>query len=406
MSLRPPAGFIRPGYDPLKVPDAPTGATATGGDASASVAFTAPTNVGGSAVSAYYAVSNPDQITGTGASSPVSVTGLTNGTAYTFAVWALNTYGPSPYSAASGSVSPAAPRAFFAAGYVSGNYQNVIDYVNISTIGNASDWGDLSANAGYMGSAASSTRGLFIGHNLNRSIVYITFSSQGNSSYFGDMPNPDIGPGTNGPAGSGTRGMLLQDRSYTPNQMQYVTIATTGNSSNFGNLTVARYRCAVMSNPTQTFICGGERGSASYSNVIDYFTTASTGNATDFGDCNQSTQTNAVGGGSSTRGLIIAGSNFDFPYPLYILNQTSYITFASAGNAAYFGDLYNGTLTNASGASSSTRMLVGGGETYSTAYNVIQYITIATTGNSQDFGDLTMSRYNLGCVSNAHGGTQ
>jgi len=24
MPLRPPAGFIRPGYDPLKVPDAPT----------------------------------------------------------------------------------------------------------------------------------------------------------------------------------------------------------------------------------------------------------------------------------------------------------------------------------------------------------------------------------------------
>lgn len=33
MPLRPPAGFIRPGYDPLKVPDAPTIGTATGGDA-------------------------------------------------------------------------------------------------------------------------------------------------------------------------------------------------------------------------------------------------------------------------------------------------------------------------------------------------------------------------------------
>ena len=104
MPLRPPAGFIRPGYDPLKVPNAPTIGTATGGDASASVAFTAPSNTGGSAITAYYAVSNPGQITGTGASSPVSVTGLTNGTAYTFTVWALNTYGPSPYSAASGKI--------------------------------------------------------------------------------------------------------------------------------------------------------------------------------------------------------------------------------------------------------------------------------------------------------------
>ena len=52
MSHRFPAGFIRPGYDPLKVPDAPTGASATGGDASASggdasasVSFTPPSNV-------------------------------------------------------------------------------------------------------------------------------------------------------------------------------------------------------------------------------------------------------------------------------------------------------------------------------------------------------------------------
>lgn len=106
MPLRPPAGFISAFYDPLKVPNAPTIGTATGGNTQASVTFTAPTNVGGSAISAYYAVSNPGQITGTAASSPITVTGLTNGTAYTFTVWALNTYGPSPYSAASGSVTP------------------------------------------------------------------------------------------------------------------------------------------------------------------------------------------------------------------------------------------------------------------------------------------------------------
>jgi len=109
MSMRYPAGFIRPGYDPLKNPDAPTIGTATGGDASASVAFTAPSDTGGSAVSAYYAVSNPGGITASGATSPVSVTGLTNGTPYTFTVWALNTYGPGPYSAASGSVTPVNP---------------------------------------------------------------------------------------------------------------------------------------------------------------------------------------------------------------------------------------------------------------------------------------------------------
>ena len=399
------SGYIRPGYDPLEVPDAPTVGTATAGDASVSVTFTAPADTGGGAITGYGAVaiktSDSTTISATGSSSPVTVSGLTNGTAYTAAVWALNIYGPSPYSASTGSFTPSAPIAVFAGGYLSG-YKNVIDYVNISTTGNAADWGDLSANAGYFASAASSTRGLFIGNNLGNSIVYITFSSQGNSQDFGDMPTSNS-PAVNGPAGSGTRGMLLLDPSFTPNQMQYVTMATTGNSSNFGDLTVARYRGAAMSSPTQTFICGGTNGATDF-NVIDFVTTATTGNATDFGDCNNSKQVNCVGGGSGTRGLIIAGANFDFSYPSYILNTISYITFASAGNAVDFGDLYNGILTNASGASSSTRMLVGGGEEYFTAYNVIQYITIATTGNSQDFGDLTLTRYNLGCVSNAHGG--
>jgi hypothetical protein len=73
------------------------------------VTFTAPSNVGGSAITNYYAVSNPGQITASSVTSPVTVTGLTNGTNYTFTVWALNSFGPSAYSAASGSVTPSPP---------------------------------------------------------------------------------------------------------------------------------------------------------------------------------------------------------------------------------------------------------------------------------------------------------
>ena len=137
MPLRPPAGFISANFDPLRNPDAPTGVTASAGDAQASVSFTAPANVGGSAISAYYAVSNPGQITASGASSPVTVTGLTNGTAYTFQVWALNTFGPGAFSAASGSVTPAAARGVFGGGGVT------IDYVTIATTGNATNFGTL-----------------------------------------------------------------------------------------------------------------------------------------------------------------------------------------------------------------------------------------------------------------------
>jgi hypothetical protein len=129
MSMRYQAGIILPGYNPLKVANAPTIGTATGGNTSASVAFTAPADVGGGAISGYTVISTPSGITGTGTSSPVTVSGLTNGTAYTFKVLAINAYGPSALSAASNSVTPAMqPGDAFGGGFFAGQ---------ISTAGNS-----------------------------------------------------------------------------------------------------------------------------------------------------------------------------------------------------------------------------------------------------------------------------
>lgn len=88
------------------VPDAPTGVTATAGNAQASVSFTAPANNGGNTITSYTVTSSPGGITATGASSPITVSALTNGTAYTFTVTATNAVGTGPASAASNSVTP------------------------------------------------------------------------------------------------------------------------------------------------------------------------------------------------------------------------------------------------------------------------------------------------------------
>lgn len=108
MSKRYQAGFVRPGYDPLKVPNAPTIGTVTLSSTTASVPFTAPSCVGGAAITGYTAVSTPGCKVGTGSSSPISVASLCVGTAYTFRVYATNSYGPSAYSASSNSVTPVA----------------------------------------------------------------------------------------------------------------------------------------------------------------------------------------------------------------------------------------------------------------------------------------------------------
>ena len=106
MSKRFQGGILGAGFDPLKAPNAPTIGTATGGAGSVSVTFTPPANVGGSSITSYAVRAEPGGAGASGTSSPITVSGLSSSTSYTLSVTALNSYGPSPYSAASNSASP------------------------------------------------------------------------------------------------------------------------------------------------------------------------------------------------------------------------------------------------------------------------------------------------------------
>lgn len=90
-------------------PGAPTGVVATRGDTQVSVAFTPPASNGGSAITGYTVTASPADVAPvTGASSPIVVTGLTNGQPYTFTVTADNVAGTGPASVASNSAMPGA----------------------------------------------------------------------------------------------------------------------------------------------------------------------------------------------------------------------------------------------------------------------------------------------------------
>lgn len=93
-----------------KKPTAPTIGTATGGNGSATVAFTAPSYLGKGGTVTYRATSTPGSLTGTSTSSPITVSGLSNGTGYTFTVTAETSYGVnSDSSAASNTATPSGP---------------------------------------------------------------------------------------------------------------------------------------------------------------------------------------------------------------------------------------------------------------------------------------------------------
>lgn len=93
-------------YELITVFGPPTSVVATPGNTQASVAFTIPESDGGAGILDYAVTSSPGNITATGASSPIIVTGLTNGIEYTFTVTARNSAGDSDPSVASAPVIP------------------------------------------------------------------------------------------------------------------------------------------------------------------------------------------------------------------------------------------------------------------------------------------------------------
>jgi hypothetical protein len=401
MSLRYIAGFLSSFYNPLEVANPPTGASASAGEAEADVSFTAPSNTGGSAITGYGVISTPGDFTATGAASPITVTGLTNGTSYTFKVWAINSYGPSAYSDPTSSVTPNLQRGLFAGGEgnVAGRFSS-IEYISIATTGNSTYFGDLTDGRIYFGAGASSTRAIwgggypYSGPYVNI-IDYVTIFSTGNATDFGDMTYQPYG---NTGTSNSTRMLLAggspDGGSSTYTYIDYITIASTGNAASFGNLTVGRYQSSACSSTTRSIFANGATAGGSQSNIIDYVTIASTGNATDFGDLLQNNSNQPAACSSNTRGCIGGG------YTTVSSNVIQYITIATTGNAIDFGDLTSPRY-RLGATSSPTRGVWASGQGNG---QLMDYVTISSTGNAVNFGNLIQNLIGNAGTSSCHGG--
>ena len=396
-------GFI--GTDGLDAPDPPTDVTVSGGiDGVASVSFTAPTDTGTSAITGFVATAS-DGVGATGTSSPISISGLTLGSAVTFRVLAQNAYGYSAPSDPSSSTTPAAARGVFGGGITgSADGINVMQYIAISTTGNTTDFGNLTAakRDQNFGSVASSTRGIFAssyGTGIVETIDYITIASTGNASDFGDITSS--GNYNWSSFSSSVRGVLTTHvNSYSSAAtMEYITIASTGNSTDFGTSSVAGKLGAGFASKTRGCTAQGfSNASPAYTNVIDYVTIASTGNATDFGNMTVGRAQQQTCS-SNTRGIIAGGATASTT----ATNVIDYVTIASTGNATDFGDLTVARFWG-SGVSNSTRGVIGGGLAGSTKHDTLDYITIASAGNATDFGNLETATQGISATCNAHGG--
>ena len=143
-------------------------------------------------------------------------------------------------------------RGLVAGGYMTspspGNH-NIIDYITIATLGNATRFGNLTDDPNHLAGCSNNIRGLFGGGqnpaDVN-TISYVTIATEGDAIDFGDLANATDYLGA---CASETRGVFGGGQTPTKlDTIQYVTIATTGNTVDFGNLTVARRFCMGLSN--------------------------------------------------------------------------------------------------------------------------------------------------------------
>ena len=305
-----------------------------------------------------------------------------------------------------GSNSGTGTRMFFAGGTNGSSVVDVIQFITIQTLGNAQDFGNLTAAKQEGGALASRTRGFYFGGDPALNVIeFITMASTGNASDFGDtVSTSKSGMGMS----DQTRGVIVHG--YQPgtrvNVISYITMAQNGNSVDFGDATVACYAGGGLSSSTRGVFNLGSTSPAPYSNVIDFITIKTTGNSADFGDLTTSgthTQTYS----NATRGVF--HSAYQYPSSPNFMNVIQFVTIATKGNAIDFGDSLTGSF--GCGGSSPTRGVTGGGYFAGAPTgesggftNIIDFVEIATTGNAQDFGDLTNTVRHIKGDSNGHGG--
>ena len=297
-------------------------------------------------------------------------------------------------------------RGIFGLGFVSPTGTNRIDRVNVPTLGDTRDFGDLTNSTKNFGCASSSTRGIFChgafgnGPSETNIIDFITIATQADCVDFGDSTavsrqQAGVSNGTRAVFGGG---YTEPSSPYLKDIMDYVTIAQTGNAVDFGNLSNASRVTASVNSSTRGVFGLAHPGAG---NILEFITISTTGNVTDFGDrtvvSDYPTATS-----NSTRGLFAGGDGASDSAN----NVIDFITIATTGNAVDFGDLLSRRTRFVGATTSPTRALFAGGNSPSQD-NVIQHVEILTTGDAIDFGDLsTTASFGAsgGTISNGHGG--
>ena len=328
---------------------------------------------------------------------------MTDGTT-TFALGQLSTYGQG-----TGTLSAPVPQGTAIAWggdrmIVAGSEQGTtlaMDYIEIPTPSNASNFGDLSQNQGSMAGFSNETRGVFAGgrdgasYNLT-TVQYVTPSTLGNATASGSMGGAKNLTGCSDGTTGLTAGGISAAGGPRTSQISYITINTLGTAQTFGQLSTSKYSTAGFADATYGVWSGGYT-TASIGD-IEYVTIATPSNASAFGTLTNTTDWfGATGVSDATYGLTAGGYGH--------FNSIEYVTIASPANSQDFGDLSARSATSPfgshhmAGGMNGTYGVFSGGGTGGTSTNIIDYVVISTPGNATDFGDRLASQQMIAGVS-------
>jgi hypothetical protein len=264
------AGWSQLGVIPLSatIGTASTVANTSYGPARIDVAFTP--NAGGGLASSFTAISSPGSITGTGTSSPVRVTGLTQGTAYTFTVTATNGYGNALASSSSNSITAiTVPQAPTITSVSEGDQSVVVAFTAGATGGSAITGYTVTSSPGNITASGSSSPITVTGLTNGTSYTFTVTATNANGTSAASTASSAVvpklyalsqtftssgtytvpagksllaayvvggGAGGTGAGGGGGGGAAFKEYAVVPGQQYVVTVGGAGSASSFSNL--------------------------------------------------------------------------------------------------------------------------------------------------------------------------
>ena len=136
---------------------------------------------------------------------------------------------------------------------------NTIDYITIATTGDATDFGDVAAGQSRsVKSCSNLTRGVcavqYVGSSNASGLEYVTIASTGNASNFGSLSTGNYTKASRSSVSGGSvedRGLWYMGGANPAwvTDIEYVTISTTGNSTDFGDVLYAGRHASGCSGP-------------------------------------------------------------------------------------------------------------------------------------------------------------